>query len=66
MMNKKKIKNRFSNFMSTLFLISIIVLLVAVVGGLIGMEIYVWVTYGGCDVSEIPAWALWFMFKGGH
>ena len=28
----------------------------------IGIEIYVWVVYGGTPVGEIPMWALWFMW----
>lgn len=31
--------------------------------GLISTSIYCWINYGGKPVSEIPAWALWFMFK---
>ena len=29
----------------------------------IGMEIYVWISYGGKPINEIPTWALWFMFS---
>lgn len=26
-------------------------------------SIYAWVKYGNMPISEIPGWALWFMFK---
>ena len=32
---------------------------------IIVLEVYVWITYGGKPITEIPSWALWFMFKGG-
>lgn len=28
----------------------------------IGIEIYVWVVYGGTTIDEIPMWALWLMW----
>ncbi len=49
-------------------LYSIMVIFVAIVlpilisCGLIATEIYVWVTYGNLPVSDIPTWALIFMF----
>lgn len=59
---KRKIKD-------TLYLIAyfgIIIFFVALMCGLIGVEIYVWVTYGDAPITEIPAWALFFMFGGGN
>ncbi len=41
-----------------------IALFVIVIGGLIGIEIYVWVTYANTPISEIPIWALIFMLGG--
>jgi len=32
----------------------------------IGWSIYAFVKYGSKPIGEIPAWALWFMFKGGN
>lgn len=48
----------------------IIILILAgiVVAGVLatlGMTVYCWVVYGGKPVSEIPVWALWFMFGKG-
>lgn len=51
------------SFLETLFLIAMIVLFVVVVGGLISIEIYVWVTYANTPISEVPLWALIFMFR---
>ena len=39
-----------------------IVLPILISCGLIATEIYVWVTYGNLPVSDIPTWALIFMF----
>lgn len=44
----------------------ILTLLVAVVVGFIGLEIFVWIVYGGKPVEEIPFWALWLMFFNGN
>lgn len=49
-----------------IMLISTIVFSVLLIGGIVGIEIYVWTTYGNLPVTEIPSWALWFMFKGGN
>ena len=32
--------------------------------GLIGIEIYCWVTYGNTPISETPSWVQWIMFRG--
>lgn len=44
---------------------SLLALLLIVVILVVFWEIYVWVKYGGKPVTDIPAWALWFMFKNG-
>ena len=53
-----------NKFISTL----IIIIIVAVLIALVATEIYVWTTYGNTPVSEVPAWALWFMLtrRGGR
>lgn len=38
------------------------VLSVAVILGLIAVEIYIWVTYANVPVEELPAWVIFFMF----
>ena len=43
------------------FLAMILCVLIAV--GFIAFEIYVWVRYGSLPITEIPAWALFFMFN---
>lgn len=58
----KRSKNIFSNIL----ILVMILLAVAIIGGLIATEIYVWVTYANTPVGEIPAWALFFMFRGGR
>jgi len=42
-------------------LVLVIVQLLLVVG-IIAFEIYIWVRFGSLPVTEIPAWALLFMF----
>ena len=27
----------------------------------IGLQIYLWITFGNTPIGEIPAWALWLM-----
>ena len=29
----------------------------------IALEVYVWITYGTAPAGEVPAWALYLMFK---
>ena len=36
--------------------------LVLFIVGVIAFEIYIWVSFGSLPVTEIPAWALLFMF----
>lgn len=31
-----------------------------------GWSVYAFVKYGDKPITEIPAWALWFMFGGGR
>ncbi len=45
-----------------LWLFTLIGILVTVAA--IGLEIYVWLTYGASPAGEVPAWALILMFKG--
>lgn len=35
-----------------------------IVIGLIGMCTFCWIKFGGSSITEIPSWALWFMFGG--
>ena len=55
-----------SELIKTALLFLVCGLLILIILGLIGVEIYVWVNYGGKPITEIPAWALWFMFSGGN
>ena len=50
--------------LSKIVAIFFIVVIVAIVLGLIAVEIYVWVTYSNTPVEELPAWVLFFMFGG--
>jgi hypothetical protein len=47
-----------------LWILVVIGILIAL--SIIALEVYVWITYGGKPIGEIPSWALWFMFKGGE
>ena len=40
-------------------------ILVVLIILLMGAEVVVWVKYGNKPISEIPVWALWFMFNRG-
>lgn len=55
----KKRKSIFEN----IFLISMVILFILFVCGIIGIEIYVWTTYGNTELRGIPLWALFFMFR---
>lgn len=57
----KKRKKRFD--CGIFYLLIMIILAVLVFGGLIATEIYVWITYSNTPISEIPLWALIFMFR---
>lgn len=43
--------------------IFVIILTVAMLC-LVGFTVFVWVKYGGKPITEIPFWALWFMWGG--
>ena len=43
-------------------LLIILIILILFVIGIIVLEIYCWVNYGGKPISGIPAWVLWFMW----
>lgn len=51
--------DKFRTFLYYLVITLLCILLVT----FIVMEIYVWISYSGKSVNEIPAWALWFMFN---
>ena len=42
---------------------AIYVLIIALVVGVIGLDVYVQIEYGGKPISEIPAWALRFLLR---
>lgn len=49
-----------------IFYISVIVIGAALLLTLIGFTIAAWVQYWNKPIDEIPMWALWLMWKGGH
>ena len=53
-----------TNIIKYFLLILLAVIVIGFILFLIGMEIYVWVVYGGKPVSELPSWVLFFMFGG--
>lgn len=63
---KKKKDNKVVDFLTGLFAVILIGIFAAAIIGLIVVEIYVWVTYGNANVGDIPAWALFFMLRGGQ
>ena len=56
---KRKTKDKLET-LSYILLMSIPVLLIL---GLIGLEIYCWVTYGNDSISDTPNWVQWIMFR---
>ena len=54
----------YDDIISAAVLVIGIVLLLLAILALVGIEIYVWVTYSNTPVSELPAWVLFFMFGG--
>lgn len=69
---KKKFKDltydekelRKETILHTLLIVIFTILAVAIVGSIIAIEAYVWTHYANLPVTEIPTWALWFMFGG--
>ena len=45
-----------------ILLILLTIVIACIVAAFIVLEIYVWLTYGGKPITEIPSWALWLMF----
>lgn len=43
----------------------LVIMQLLLIVGVIAFEIYVWVRFGSLPVTEIPAWALFFMFGRG-
>lgn len=37
-----------------------IILILLIIFGVIGFEIYLWITYGNKSIDEVPAWVWWF------
>lgn len=58
-------KQKFKDALCLTVYFGIIIIFAALICGLIGIEIYVWVTYANVPITEIPSWALFFMFGGG-
>ena len=57
---KATTKERIKEKLFIAFWVAVIVLAVAVVVA----YIYALIAYGGKPVSEVPTWALWFIFGG--
>ena len=50
-------KDNFISFIGLIFIIAIFVIVFAY----IGLQIYLWITFGNTPIGEVPAWALWLM-----
>ena len=42
---------------------AVYVLFILLTVGVIGLSLYVLITYGGKPITEIPAWAAWFFLR---
>jgi hypothetical protein len=40
---------------------SVVIMILAILS-FIAFEIYLWITYGGKPIEEIPFWAIWLMW----
>jgi hypothetical protein len=61
MVGRRKKGNNMENVLEILKWVLVIVGILLVLA-YIGIEIYVWVVYGGTPTGEIPMWALWLMW----
>ena len=59
-------KAKIKDFMFWFLINTAVVLLIAFCLICIGWSIYAFVKYGNKPISEVPSWALWFMFGGGN
>jgi hypothetical protein len=57
-------KNKIVDKLKMVGIITILIIVVGLILSIIGVEIYVWIEYGNKPITEIPSWALWFMFGG--
>lgn len=48
-------------FFKNLIIIFITIFIITLIFSYIGLQIYLWITFGNTPVGEIPAWALWLM-----
>lgn len=47
----------------SLFWWFIVILIIAIVGTFIALEVIVWIRYGSSPAGEVPTWALWLMMR---
>ena len=54
--------SRKDEIISKLLIILLTIVTILILGGFIALSIYVYVTYGGKPITEVPSWALpWFL-----
>lgn len=59
----KKKRYNADSIKGIILMFTVAILFISIFGGLIATEIYVWTTYSNTPISEIPMWALIFMFR---
>ena len=62
MIRKQNERKENIKFAAMIVALALILILVCIC---IFWSIFAWAKYGSKPVTEIPAWALWFMFKNG-
>lgn len=40
------------------------IIAILIVLSVIGITIYIWITYGNKPINEVPSWAAWWMLGG--
>lgn len=57
-------KSKLAFYLEAIFAFLMLAVLVLVVVGAIGVNIYCFIVYGDTPVTELPSWVAWLMFRG--
>jgi hypothetical protein len=58
--------NKKTSFVKKLLTVLMGIVVISFAAFIIGLNIYLLITYGGKPSDEIPAWVLWFWFGGNN
>ena len=60
-MKKKKIKS----ILATIFYCVVSIVMIGIIVGFIGLNVYVRIKYANVPVGKVPFWVYWFIFNKG-